>query len=165
MTFQKRRSSDTRPHTAQDNFPAVKSHRNPMLALLSATFPDATAVDLTQSAIDLCEALRPLTRELEQTKAADRDRDAALWSRSNSYSLDMKELEVQLREREKVGGVFRKDNQATSSKNPLPGDEPPSHVSSTGDDQYDDDELGGEGLIDKAGGEGFIDKALLQCTV
>jgi hypothetical protein len=111
-----------------------------MLALLSATFPDATAVDLTQSAIDLCEALRPLTRELEQTKAADRDREAALWSRSNSCSLDMKELEVQQRNRENVGRVLRKDNQGPSSKNHLPGDEPPSLVSSTGDDQYDDDD-------------------------
>ena len=92
-----------------------------MLALLRATFPDATSVDLTQSAIDLCEALRPLTRELEQTKAANhhlRDRGAALWSRHNSCSLDP------LKEHELEAQVY------------LPGDEPQSHVSSTGDYQY-----------------------------
>jgi hypothetical protein len=112
-----------------------------MLALLSATFPDANAVDLTQSAIDLCEALRPLTRELEQTKAADRDRGPALSSgnRSNSCSLDpLKEHEFH-RDREKVGGVLRKDHEAalSSSKKHLPGDEPLSHVSSSGDDRPD----------------------------
>jgi hypothetical protein len=110
-----------------------------MLALLSATFPDANAVDLTQSAIDLCEALRPLTRELEQTKAADRDRGPALSSgnRSNSCSLDpLKEHEFH-RDREKVGGVLRKDHEAalSSSKKHLPVDEPLSHVSSSGDDR------------------------------
>jgi hypothetical protein len=56
-----------------------------MLALLSATFPDATAVDLTQSAIDLCEALRPLTNELNETNAAG---GAAHHNRSDSCTLD-----------------------------------------------------------------------------
>ena len=61
--------SSPRPQTAGNNMSALGS--NPMLALLSATFPDATSDDLTQSAIDLCEALSPLQRVGADVVSAD----------------------------------------------------------------------------------------------